>query len=258
MEEVKTQGSYLKAILIAFCMGLIGVVAWVIIGGFANFISGWIAFLIAFFIGFGYDKAGGPKKGRIAIVITLYLIEVFISVYIMYYVILSSIIEIGFFDVFAFLSLPEIQPAMISDYITIAIFTVIGSAILFVNEITNKLNTKVLSGETKAIAGSRFNTFVQYNGDYEQISTSISELLKQEKFKLQDYGDEQVYCQGTGVWTALKFIKFFNFEDGIKIEAFVVINGRENDLEGVLGAMPKKALKQTVDKIVNLINENKN
>ena len=51
--------NYLKGTLGAIVGGALGAIVWVVIGFFAQFMSGWIAFLIAFLAGLGYDKMKG-------------------------------------------------------------------------------------------------------------------------------------------------------------------------------------------------------
>ncbi|MDE7105620.1 MAG: hypothetical protein K2O22_00465 [Anaeroplasmataceae bacterium] len=79
--------NYLKGALGAIIGGALGAIVWVVIGAFTGFMSGWIAFLIAFLAGLGYDKMKGKPtnmKFVVAAVVTLcYAILSMIVVYIL-------------------------------------------------------------------------------------------------------------------------------------------------------------------------------
>lgn len=84
-EYQSSPDNYLKGTLGAFVGGLIGGVAWVIIG-LLGFVSGWIAFLIAFLAGVGYDKMkGNPNSMKLVITSLTTVVVIVISMFAMYF-----------------------------------------------------------------------------------------------------------------------------------------------------------------------------
>lgn len=241
----------------AFAFGVIGMVAWVLIGGFGNIISAWIAIVMALGIRFGYDKAKGPKKGRIFIIIALYVIQVFVSIYLMYYIILSSIIEIGFFDVFPIMANPLLQSSEKTlEYILLGVFSGLGLLFLLISGRFIKKQEKFNESKTKANAGERFTKVVPFTGDYEKMDARIKELLTKSGYTLQAYGDEQLYRSGDGIWVASKYLKYSKVDEGILMEAFVIIGQKEAGLDGSVGVVAKKPLKNLVKQLTDLIKIN--
>lgn len=64
---------------------LIGCVAWILLGAFANLMSGYIAFLIAYLAGIFYDKVGGKNtKIKFLIIGIITLVGIALSILITY------------------------------------------------------------------------------------------------------------------------------------------------------------------------------
>jgi len=131
------ESSYLRALLYAFGLGLIGVVLWVLIGGFAEFISAWIALIIALGIKHGYEKGNGPKGLKIITLLVVYVIQIFLATYLMYFIMLNRIpgVELGLFQVIEFLSEPVLRDAVMDDMVLIGVFALLGLVFLFINNI---------------------------------------------------------------------------------------------------------------------------
>ena len=255
--ETKAKGSYLNAVVLSVGYGLIGVVAWVLIGAYANFISAWIAFGIAIGIRYGYDKVNGPKKGRSAIIVSIYLVQVFVAVYLMYYLAILTFVNIGFFDLIPILADPAMQtPEIITEYVLICVFSLIGLVFLFLNYRSLTKQNKVISGEMSATKGDRFERTILFSGDYYFTAARLGEALAKNKYTPQKYGEEDWFRQGDGVWSASKFVRFAQVEGGIKLEAFILINNKEHGTEGFYGAAAKLPLKKVVAELIGII-ENK-
>lgn len=76
-EYRNSPNNYLKGTLGAICGGAIGAVVWIVIGAFLGIVSGWVAFLISFLAGFGYDKLHGKANNMkiiVASLVTLFFI----------------------------------------------------------------------------------------------------------------------------------------------------------------------------------------
>lgn len=77
--------NYAKGTLGAIGGALIGCVAWILLGAFANLMSGYIAFLIAYLAGIFYDKVGGKNtKIKFLIIGIITLVGIALSILITY------------------------------------------------------------------------------------------------------------------------------------------------------------------------------
>ena len=94
---------------------------------------------------------------------------------------------------------------------------------------------------------------------YNEIQAMIQSALISDGFKLTDYKGEQCYKKGSGMATAMQFIKVAINQNGFFLEAWLrsgvgnAYVGGEMGLEGVVGAIPKKMLSERVKKIHNLV-----
>ena len=75
-----------------------------------------------------------------------------------------------------------------------------------------------------------------------------------DKYKEIDYNGETVWKMGTGLATAMHFIKTEYAGQTLRLYGWVQIGvgsagGKERDLTGVVGAIPKKSVKKTMEKI---------
>ena len=75
-----------------------------------------------------------------------------------------------------------------------------------------------------------------------------------DKYKEIDYNGETVWKMGTGLATAMHFIKTEYASQTLRLYGWVQIGvgsagGKERDLTGVVGAIPKKSVKKTMEKI---------
>lgn len=70
---------------------------------------------------------------------------------------------------------------------------------------------------------------------------------------------EEVWKKGTGLMTAIQYIKPEYEGNTLKISAWVqvgagnLIGGKERDLSGITGAAPKKSLKNTIEQLKQLL-----
>ena len=83
---------------------------------------------------------------------------------------------------------------------------------------------------------------------------TAAQILSQNGFKPHEYKGESVYKKGTGLATAMQYVKLAPTADSLFVQGWVVmgigdIGINEMDLDGVMGALPKKSLKKVLDKI---------
>jgi len=112
-------------------------------------------------------------------------------------------------------------------------------------------------GGSKAASGERFSQVVAFSGNRSEMEDKLIEFLLLSGFKPQTYGDEKVYRKGEGMMTACQMLKYTFVPEGILLEAFVILFGaKESGLTGFTGIIVKKPLKETVIRIIKLIESN--
>ena len=83
----------------------------------------------------------------------------------------------------------------------------------------------------------------------------IQNMLTQEGFQLILENNEQVWKCGNGQWISMKYLKF-EFPDAttVHITGWVKSTiGPEQNLDGVIGGLPKKQLRQLIQRIQSAI-----
>jgi len=90
----------------------------------------------------------------------------------------------------------------------------------------------------------------------EQLSQIIDNILRSHGYEYTLYkgSDEKVWNQGIGLVKAPKYIKYYFENNKLILEGWIGTYGKETDLKGVIGALPKKDVK----KVLNEIEENVN
>lgn len=148
---LEAKGSLLKGAAFSFAFGLGGVALWVLVGGVLGIISGWVAFAIAWLNKMGYEKAKGPAKAKYFVVVLIYLLQVFIGCFLMYWLKfnIAWASEGG-------CSLAEVWPNIVynaeplmEDFFIIGLFALIGLVFLFLN--TEKMQAKFQESQQKQI-----------------------------------------------------------------------------------------------------------
>jgi len=86
----------------------------------------------------------------------------------------------------------------------------------------------------------------------------VEKFLASEGFSQKDYKGEQVWKKGTGFATAMQFIKIEYTEKEVVIYAWIQagmgsVGGKEQDLTGIVGALPKKKLLTRIEKLESIV-----
>lgn len=87
------------------------------------------------------------------------------------------------------------------------------------------------------------------------VDQTIRQILIGDHYREIDYNREVVWKKGTGVMTGMHYIKVeYPNSQTVRLSGWVQIGlgpvgGREHDLEGLTGAIPKKSTKKTMEKI---------
>jgi len=102
--------------------------------------------------------------------------------------------------------------------------------------------------------GSRFKKLIRFSGDFEKMNKLINDFLISKGYCIENYGNEVVYRKGSRLLIGRKFIKISSESEGILVEAFVNLSGKnESGIDGFVGAASKKQLKGVVDKVIAMI-----
>ena len=95
---------------------------------------------------------------------------------------------------------------------------------------------------------------IPFAGERQSVEAAVRGALAADKYKEIDYNGETVWKMGTGLATAMHFIKTEYAGQTLRLYGWVQIGvgsagGKERDLTGVVGAIPKKSVKKTMEKI---------
>ncbi len=87
--------------------------------------------------------------------------------------------------------------------------------------------------------------------DLSSAKTAIEKILSSHKYKEKTVNGENVWKCGVGFWTAVKFVKVeFGAENTIALSGWIKPYGcGEQDLEGFVGAIPKKQILNVFEEI---------
>ncbi len=84
---------------------------------------------------------------------------------------------------------------------------------------------------------------------FEQIQRYMTSM----KYMYRVRDGQQLFQKGDGVWVAPSFLRVVYKEDQVLLEAWVDVNGKEQDLEGAVGSAVKKPLKKVVAKVEEIL-----
>lgn len=140
-EYQNSPNNYLQGILGALGLGAIGAVVWIVVGVFLNIVSGWIAALIAFLAGFGYEKMKGkPNNVKIIVSAGVTLFYIVLSMFLIYvFIVLREMNNYGLegnpisllFDLFELN--PDAKTEFFQDLALGLVFGIIGIVISSIN-----------------------------------------------------------------------------------------------------------------------------
>lgn len=140
-EYQNSPNNYGKATVGALIGGALGAVVWILIGVFLNVVSGWVAFLISFLAGLGYDKMKGKQNNMkilVAAVVTLFYVV--LSMFLIYVIIVAKEMAANGLTgnpvsvLFELMELDEeIKNGFIYDLILGIVFGIIGIAVSIAN-----------------------------------------------------------------------------------------------------------------------------
>ena len=120
-----------------------------------------------------------------------------------------------------------------------------------------------MANTTYTINHSKNRTFVQVpiTGDPNAIDSAVAQLLQQEGYALTQYNEtglnETVWKKGTGMATAMKFIKLLYQPNMLVISGWTCagvgsVTVNEMPLKGIVGAVPKKSCMTTIKMVAQV------
>ncbi len=102
---------------------------------------------------------------------------------------------------------------------------------------------------------ARTITKIELRMSAEEADKIARQLLISEDYKEINYNREVVWKKGTGLMTAMHFIKVEFENSAAVISGWVQIGvgsvgGKEHDLSGLVAVIPKKSVEKTINKLV--------
>lgn len=95
--------------------------------------------------------------------------------------------------------------------------------------------------------------------DKNNTSALIEQILDSKRYDHIQKANEDYWKQGLGVTESPKFIRYYFDQDNVILEGWISNFGKESNLDGVIGALPKnsckKVLNEIKDNIENLNNQ---
>lgn len=95
---------------------------------------------------------------------------------------------------------------------------------------------------------------IKLSTNNENADKIIRQILIADEYREIDYHGEVVWKKGTGLMTAMHYIKIEYTNDAVIVSGWIQmgvgsIGGKEHALKGVVAAIPKKSVKKTISKL---------
>lgn len=91
--------------------------------------------------------------------------------------------------------------------------------------------------------------------NFDGLQNRLSSLLQSKGYKNINENNENIWKCGMGFWTAIKYVKIeFAENNTLLISGWIrPMAGREQDLNGIVGALPKKQVMNVIREMQVLI-----
>ena len=93
----------------------------------------------------------------------------------------------------------------------------------------------------------------KFSKTQEELEIAVMKILALDGFKPVTYKGENCFKKGDGFWTAEEYIKTEYNGDEIVISGWILVYGKEKELKGFLGFVPKKDCKKAIEKVLELV-----
>lgn len=99
---------------------------------------------------------------------------------------------------------------------------------------------------------------IKHNRTYQDASKIIKNLLTSKGFKVISYHGENVWKQGVGLLTAMKYVKVEFGTNYVTLSGWVMAGignavANEMDLSGIVAALPKRQLMNVLTELKNAL-----
>lgn len=88
-----------------------------------------------------------------------------------------------------------------------------------------------------------------------QVSHVIEEILNSHKYDPNEKNGEKYWQQGIGISESPKFIRYYFEGNKVILEGWVKNFGKESELKGVVGSLPKRSCKKVIDEIADSVKQ---
>ena len=114
--------------------------------------------------------------------------------------------------------------------------------------------TDIVRGQEAGIPQTRTAFTIPFTEAFPITDSKIKSILSGDGYKEMDKNGEIIWKMGTGMMTAMHFIKLEYTENTVVISGWVQsgmgdIGGKEMNLKGFVGIIPKKQVLKTIDKV---------
>lgn len=95
---------------------------------------------------------------------------------------------------------------------------------------------------------------IPFTEDFNEVEKKIASILTNAGYKQINRNNEMVWKNGVGMLTAMKYVKVEYDENTAIVSAWIQVGlgsvgGKEQDLSGAVGAIPKKQLSNLLKKL---------
>lgn len=99
---------------------------------------------------------------------------------------------------------------------------------------------------------------IQLTMPFDEAERIIKSILTQEGYKEKSQNNEIIWKKGTGLITAMQYIKTEYSSNYVNVSGWVQtgvgnVGGKEMALDGIVAAMPKKSVMKVISRIQNSI-----
>lgn len=99
---------------------------------------------------------------------------------------------------------------------------------------------------------------IQYSQPFQTVDETAKNILLSNGYKEIDYNNESVWKKGTGMMTAMQFIKIEYEENVLLVSGWVQVGmgnvgGNEMALTGFTASIPKKSVMKVISKIQDTV-----
>jgi len=245
------KNKYVKFIFMMLIMNIPLLILWIFIG-ISGFISPYFFVIFAFLLTFSFLYLKGNYLIKPRFIYLFYAFFSLLTLYIIYYIVISISQDISFFNVIYWLIYSIGAPGVIAEYTWVLGCFVIGLMVIFVY-LRIYYNYFYIVHGMQGKPGPRYSESFEIHGDNEDLVNRLDQMLYTFGFVKHQYGKETLYAKFTHPLVSISFVGLTYGETRVRIEAFVILGKKEDNLRGIWGAFAKNYLKNEIDHVIAVI-----